>query len=78
MAERRTTPFDPPAHTQILGPHPGAFEELPQILAEVAAQSQDMIRDFSERHAIDPEWQETAELPASTRGEAGFGSTGKS
>lgn len=57
MAERRATPFDTPA----LGPHPGAFEELPQILAEVAAQSQDMIREFSERHAIDPEWQETAE-----------------
>lgn len=40
---------------------PGSFEELPQILAEVAAKSHEMIRDFSERHAIDPEWQGAAE-----------------
>ena len=45
----------------VLGPHPGAFEELPQILTEVATRSQEMIQEFSERHAIDPEWQETAE-----------------
>lgn len=42
-------------------PNPGAFEDLPQILAEVATKSQDMIREFSQRHAVDPGWQETAE-----------------
>lgn len=56
-AGRAPHDFEIPA----LGPHPGAFEELPQILTEVAARSQEMIQEFSERHAIDPEWQETAE-----------------
>jgi len=36
------------------------LEELPAILAEVATRSQDMIRAFNERHAVDPEWQDTA------------------
>lgn len=36
------------------------MEELPMILADVATRSQDMIRAFNERHAVDPEWQDTA------------------
>ncbi|MCW8914748.1 MAG: class I poly(R)-hydroxyalkanoic acid synthase [Magnetovibrio sp.] len=36
------------------------IEELPAILADVATKSQEMIREFNERHAVDPEWQETA------------------
>ena len=36
------------------------IEELPAILADVATKSQDMIREFNERHAIDPEWQQNA------------------
>ena len=62
MSTRRPDTPDhalPTASTMV--PHAGTFEELPQILAEVAAKSQEMIREFSERHAADPEWQETAE-----------------
>jgi len=36
------------------------LDELPTILADVATRSQDMIRAFNERHAVDPEWQDTA------------------
>ncbi len=36
------------------------IENLPAILADVAARSQDMLRDFSQRHAIDPEWMDSA------------------
>lgn len=36
------------------------MEELPTILADVATRSQEMIREFNERHATDPEWQATA------------------
>ena len=65
MSSRRNTdtktPEIPAVSTPAFGPHPSAFEALPQILAEVAAKSQDMIREFSERHAADPDWQETAE-----------------
>ncbi len=42
-------------------PTPGPFEDLPGILADVAAKSNDMIRNFSERHATDPKWRESAE-----------------
>lgn len=44
-----------------LDSRPGSFEDLPQILADVAAKSQDMIREFSQRHAINPGWQKTAQ-----------------
>ena len=36
------------------------MDELPAILANVATKSQEMIREFNERHAIDPEWQQSA------------------
>jgi len=36
------------------------LDELPTILADVATRSQDMIRAFNERHAVDPAWQDTA------------------
>ena len=39
----------------------GKMEELPVILADVATRSQDMIREFNERHATDPEWTRTAQ-----------------
>jgi len=38
----------------------GKLDELPVILADVATRSQNMIRDFNERHANNPEWQKTA------------------
>ena len=36
------------------------MEELPVILADVATKSQDMIREFNERRAVDVSWQKTA------------------
>lgn len=62
MSSPRHTGAKPPdSSAPGLGPHPSAFEDLPQILVDVATKSQDMIREFSERNAIDPGWQETAE-----------------
>jgi len=53
-------PKSPDLSAPGFGAHPGAFEDLPQILADVAVKSQEMIREFSERHAVSPGWQETA------------------
>jgi len=39
----------------------GKLNELPVILADVANRSQDMIRDFSERHATAPQWSRAAQ-----------------
>ncbi|HEY9079148.1 class I poly(R)-hydroxyalkanoic acid synthase [Magnetovibrio sp.] len=53
--QRSEGPIPKPSDTSLT-----KLEELPVILADVAARSQDMIRAFNERHAVDAEWQDTA------------------